>query len=350
MSKDYYKVLGVDRDASKEEIKRAYYKLAHKHHPDKGGNEEKFKEINEAYQVLSDKEKRNRYDQYGRAFEEGSGFDFSGFEGMGGFGQGFDFSDIFSEFFRGEERRGPQKGEDIQIDVELSLRDVLTDTRKDINIVRFVECSRCNGAGAEPGASLKECPTCDGAGVVKEIRRTFLGAISRSSVCPQCRGRGKIPEKACNVCGGDGRVRETSEFEIAIGAGVDHRQMLKIKGEGNASPFGGPHGDLYIRVFVKPHPRFERRGDDLYLAKKVPFSLVTLGGEVDVKTLSGKKISLKIPKGTPSGKVFRLSGKGIPHYRGSGRGNLYVEIEVVVPKNLTKVQKELLKKLRKENL
>ncbi len=349
-------MLGVDKDASKEEIKKAYYKLAHKHHPDKGGDEKKFKEINEAYQILSDEKKRRQYDQFGRTFEgEGHGFggspygDFSGFSRTGG--AEFDLGDIFDEFFgAGRAGKTTRKGKDIRVDVELSLPEVLQETVKTINLRRQVVCKRCGGSGAEPGTSVEKCPTCGGEGTVQEVRRTFLGSMSRTTVCPQCHGEGQRPKESCNVCGGEGRVQKEEEIKINIPPGVDHNQMLKMKGKGHTGRRGAPAGDLYIRVFVKEHPRFERRGDDLYLERKIPFSLAVLGGEVDIKTLGGRVIGLKVPKGTPSGKVFRVSGKGVPHFRRSGRGDLYVELEVDVPRRLSRRGKNLIEEMKKEGL
>lgn len=347
---DYYNILGVDEDASQEEIKKAYYKLAHKHHPDKGGEGEKFKKINKAYQVLSDEKKRNQYDRHGSSFRQGDGSRFSGFGDFSDFGEDIGFEDIFSEFFAGGGVRTEKRGEDVKIDLELSLKEILTETRRGVTLEKFVACSRCGGSGGEPGTSVETCPTCEGSGVAREIRRTFLGTVSRQSVCPQCEGRGEVPEEPCNVCQGNGRTRERKTLEISIPPGVDHRQMLKLKGEGHASSLGGEPGDLYVRIFVEPDPRFERRGDDLYGEKEIPFSCALLGGEVDVETLSGREISLKVPKGTPSSKVFRLSGKGVPHFRGRGRGDLYIQLEVEVPQDLSSRQRELAEEIRERGL
>lgn len=358
MAKDYYNILGVDKGASKDEIKRAYYKLAHKHHPDKGGDERKFKEINEAYQVLSDENKRRQYDQFGRTFEgDGPGFGdrpFSGFSDFSDFsdwGVGFDLGDIFGNFYnRGKSRRDVRKGEDIRVDVELGLEQVLDKTVKKIVLQKYIVCQRCGGNGAEPGTEVEECPTCEGQGTVQEVRRTFLGSIVHTAVCPQCQGQGQKPKEPCNVCGGEGRIKGKGRVEINIPAGVDHNQMLKIKGKGHAGKRGGQPGDLYVRVFVRKHPRFERRGDDLYLSEKLPFSMAVLGGKIDIELLGGGGITLKIPKATPPGKIFRISGKGIPHFRGLGRGDLYVETGVEVPRRLSSKQKELIKKMKREGL
>jgi molecular chaperone DnaJ len=362
--KDYYKILGVSRDASEEEIKKAYRRLAHKYHPDKGGDPEKFKEINEAYQVLSDKEKRAQYDKYGRVFE-GPGFTDSSFaEGfdVGDFWQrfeseaGFDFDldDIFEDFFGFgfSSRRGPsiKRGKDIQIDLELNLEDTLSDQKRKIEILKWVVCPRCNGSGAEPGSKIKECFTCRGTGEVQQVKKVFLGTISRQVPCPQCKGEGTIPEKLCNVCHGEGRIKKEEEIEIFIPKGVDSDQIIRITGKGNAGRRGGPSGDLYVRILIKPHKIFKRKGDNVFL--KVPISLTqaVLGGEVEIPTLEGKEIILKVPAGSESGKIIRVKGKGIPHFSGFGRGDMFVELEIKVPKKLTKKQKELLKKLQEEGL
>jgi len=362
--KDYYKILGVPRDASQEEIKKAFHRLAHKYHPHKGGDEKKFKEINEAYQVLSDKEKRAQYDKFGRVFENGgggasSGFDFN-WDWVGespdfGFNFGFnDFEDIFGDFFgfgMGKKtKREIKKGADIKVTVEISLQEASKGKTEEISLSKMITCSRCQGKGAEPGSNIKECFSCRGTGEVQEIKRTLLGSITRWTICPECKGEGTIPEKPCNVCKGEGRIKGKEKIEFFIPAGVDSNQLFKIKGKGNAGRRGGPAGDLYIRVLVKDHPVFERKGDDLYTSVYINFSQAALGDEIEVPTLEGKKILLKIPAGTESGKIFKISGKGIPHFSGYGKGDLYVEVLIKTPKRLTKKQKELLKKLKEEGL
>ncbi|MCD6550357.1 molecular chaperone DnaJ [bacterium] len=364
--KDYYKILGVSRNASQEEIKKAYRRLAHKYHPDKGGDEKKFKEINEAYQVLSDKEKRAQYDRFGRVFEGGGGFG----KASDGFDFNFDFSrwqketpgfdfefsdlgDVFEEFFGGgfsARKKDLRRGKDIQVDLEISLEDTLSDQKKEILLRKYIVCPRCHGSGGEPGTKIKECFSCRGTGQVQEIKRTFFGTVTRYIVCPECGGEGSRPEKPCNVCKGNGRIIGEEKISIVIPKGVDSNQVLKIKGKGDAGKKGGEPGDLYIRILVRKHPIFERKGDDLYVDIEIPFSLAVLGGEVEVPLLDGKKILLNIPSGTQSGKVFRISRKGIPHFGGIGRGNLYVKITIKVPRGLTKKQKELLEKLRKEGI
>lgn len=359
--KDYYKILGVSRDASSGEIKKAYYKLAHKYHPDKGGDGEKFKEINEAYQILSDKEKRNQYDRFGRVFEGNiGGFDpgvqFNWAWGKPGIDLEFDFTDlgdlmeqIFgSGFSRGKEDL--RKGKNIKIDVEISFKDLLKGKKKEISLQKKVTCQRCSGSGAEPGTKIKECFSCRGSGKVQQIKRSFFGSYTKYIICPECNGEGCQPEKKCNVCKGEGGVKGKEDIEIFIPAGVDSNQIIRIEGKGNAGRRGGKAGDLYIRVLVKPDPILKRRGDDLYLRMPISFSQAALGGEIEILTLEEKKIVLKIPSGTESGKVLIISGKGIPHFGYSGRGDLYVELIVKTPKKLSKKQKELLKKLEEEGM
>ncbi len=352
---DYYKVLGISKNASPEEVKKAYYKLAHKYHPDKnGGDEGRFKKINEAYQILSDKEKRAQYDRFGRVFEGGNGFGAGqrgfGFD-FGGINQDFNLSDIFEDLFGSSFReKDIRKGEDIRIDIELSLGDTLKALKKRFDLQKFIVCSRCQGSGAEPGTTVKKCFTCGGTGMVRQIRRTFLGSVTRSTVCPECGGEGQKPEKPCNVCKGEGRVWGEEKIDFSIPAGVDTSQILKIRNKGNAGKRGAKAGDLFIRILIKPHSIFERRGDDLFARKKISFTQSVLGGEVDVPTLDGKKILLKIPPGTEPGRVFRISGKGTVRFRSQRRGNLYVEVQLDMPKRLSKKQKELLYSLKKQGL
>jgi molecular chaperone DnaJ len=359
--KDYYKILGISRNASQEEIKRAYYRLAHKYHPDKGGDPEKFKEINEAYRVLSDPEKRKQYDMYGRVFEEtapGPGFEYQWFWGRPDFDfEEFDFGDLgemIEEMFGfGPSRRRKKdlkRGKDIEVEVEIPLELTLQDFEKKIKIYKFIKCPRCQGTGAEPGSKIVECFSCRGTGYVQEIRKTFFGTITRSTICPECGGEGYRPEKPCNVCNGEGRIKGEEELTIKIPAGVDTGQVLKFEGKGDAGRKGGKSGDLLVRIIVRPHPIFERKGDDLYTQVSISFSQATLGDEIEIETLEGKKILLKVPAGTESGKILRISGKGIPHFGGTGRGNLYVQLIVKTPKKLTKKQRELLEKLKEEGL
>ena len=366
MPKDYYQVLGVERNASPEDIRKAYHKLAHQHHPDKGGDERKFKEINEAYQTLSNKEKRTQYDQFGRVFsaqggpayggEGGPGFGFD-FESMrNGFGQGFDASDlgdIFEEMFGfgGQARtKSIKKGKDIEVDIEIPLEAVLKTQEKEISLYKSILCSRCHGKGAEPGTPINECFSCRGTGEVQQIRKTIFGSITRSTVCPECGGEGQRPEKPCNVCKGEGRIKGEEKIKIFIPAGVDTNQVIEVEGKGEAGKKGGKPGDLYVRIFVKKHPVFQRKGDDLLVNVPVSFSQAALGGEIEVPTLGGRTILLKVPSGTESGKVLRISGKGIPHFQGYGQGHMYVKLVLKTPQKLSKKQKELLERLKEEGL
>jgi len=357
--KDYYKVLGISRDASTEEVKKAFHKLAHKYHPHKGGDEEKFKEVNEAYQVLSDEEKRAQYDQFGRVSEGGSpdsGSDFGFSWGKAGESAEFDLGDlgeIFGDFFgfgKTSTKRDIKRGNDIEVDLEISLEDILKEQIKEISLYKMVLCLRCQGKGGEPGTRVKECFSCRGTGEVQQIKRTLFGSFTRFTICPECGGEGQRPEKPCNVCKGEGRIRGTDVIKIFIPGGVDLNQIIKVEGKGEAGKKGGKAGDLYIRILVKPHKIFKRKGDDLYTSLPISFSQATLGEEIEMATLEGTKILLKIPSGIESGKLIRISGKGVPHFSSPGRGNLYVELIVKIPKKLTRKQKELLEKLKTEGL
>jgi len=369
--KDYYQILGVSRDASREEIKKAYYKLAHKYHPDKGGDDKKFKEINEAYQVLSNKEKRTQYDRFGRVFEgvgAEPGFDFQWAWGRPDidFEFGFeDLGDMVEEMFgfgTPRKRRNLKKGKDIEIEIEIPLEETLKGKEKVITLEKMILCPRCQGLGSEPETKIKECFSCRGTGQVQQIKKTFFGSFTRYITCPECGGEGYRPEKPCNVCRGEGRIRAAEEIKVFIPAGVDNNQIIKVEGKGEAGKKGGKSGDLYVRIFIKEHPIFDRKGDDLYISVPVSFAQAALGDEIEVPTLEGpegkpsasygvkKKILLKVPSGTESGKILRISGKGIPHFSGYGRGHLFVELIIKTPKKLTKRQKELLEQLRKEGI
>ncbi len=368
MSKNYYKILGVEKNATPEAIKKAYRELAHKYHPDKGGDAERFKEINEAYQILSDKDKRAQYDQFGRVFEGQGAGGFSGFGG--GMGQdgwfwgrpdaNFDFEfgdlgDIVEEMFgfgtsSRHAKKDNRRGKDIHTELEITLEEAFEGAQKEFTISHYVVCSRCNGSGAEPGTKINECFSCRGTGQVQQIKKTIFGSFTRASVCPECGGEGYRPEKPCNVCRGEGRVKFNETIKVAIPAGVDSGQVIKISQQGDAGRKQSKAGDLYIKISIKPHPIFERRGDDLFAVAPISISTGVLGGEIEIPAIEGKTIILKVPAGTGSGRVFRVSGKGINHYGGFGRGSLYVTVEVQIPQKLTKRQKELLEELRKEGL
>jgi molecular chaperone DnaJ len=366
MAKDYYQILGVSRSASAEDIKKAYYKLAHQYHPDKnGGDEKKMKEINEAYQVLSDKEKRSQYDQFGRTFEGGAagpqGFDFQWAWGRPDADFEFDMGDLgglgemMEEMFGfgggpRPRKKDVKKGKDVEIGLEIPLEDTLKGKEREIFLEKYVACSRCQGTGAEPGTKINECFSCRGTGEVQQIRRTFFGSFTKFTTCPECKGEGKRPDKPCNVCKGEGRIKKEEKIKIFIPSGVDTNQVIKVEGKGEAGRRGGKAGDLYVRIFVKPHSVFKRKGDDLHVSLPISFSQAALGDEIETSTLERKKILLKVPEGSESGKILRISGKGIPHFSGYGKGDLYVELVVKTPKKLTKKQKELLEKLKEEGI
>lgn len=359
MAKDYYKILGVSSNASQEEIKKAFRKLAHQHHPDKsGGDEKKFKEINEAYQVLFDPQKRSQYDQYGQTFEQAqAGGGFSGFSdafrqaGQGGinfdFGDTNDFGDIFSDLFGMGGKKRQRTGQNIEVDLTVSLNDVALGAERIIELYKNIACHRCSGNGAEPGSEIKTCPTCKGHGQIYQVRSTILGQIRTTSTCPECQGAGKVSEKKCSECRGQGIVKETKKIKINIPAGINEGEAIRFQGEGEAGTKGAKAGDLYINIHIESHPLFTRHNADIYIKKYINVIQAALGDKVEVETLYGK-IKLSIPEGTQSGEKFRLKNKGLSKIRGFGRGDEIVEIIVKTPKNLSKKQKELFKELGEE--
>ncbi|MFA5126595.1 MAG: molecular chaperone DnaJ [Patescibacteria group bacterium] len=357
MSKDYYKILGVNKSASEAEIKKAFRRLAHEHHPDKSsGNAEKFKEINEAYQILSNKDKRSQYDQFGSTFDTaGGGYaygnPFGGFaqgNPFGGFSQNvdFDLGDIFSSFFGGETRRSTRtrRGSDIQIDMEITLREAVFGVNKKISLRKQASCTACQGTGAKNGTSFTTCKTCNGSG---QITATILGQFRTQTICPDCHGNGKTIKERCPNCSGAGSLYEEANLSIEIPGGIEDGQAIRLSGQGNSGQQGAASGDLYVNVHIKPDRQFERQGDDLVSKIEVPFTLSALGGEIEVNTIDGL-VKLKIPSGTPSGKKFILRNKGITKLRGKGRGDQIVIVDVAVPIRLTKKQKQLLEELDKE--
>jgi molecular chaperone DnaJ len=357
--RDYYEVLGVSKDASQSDIKKAYRRLAHKYHPDKSGGEEaKFKEINEAYEVLSDPKKRQAYDQFGHAgFEQQAGYGPYGFDFMRGFEE-FDFSDIFGAgtmgdifdmFFKGAKARprGPIPGADLETNLSLSFSQAVFGTQKEIEIYRRVSCPKCKGERAEPGSKIQKCPQCNGTGEERQTRRSIFGQIVQVVTCDRCNGEGKVLERPCTQCGGDGRVRKTERIKVEIPAGVDSGSVIRLAGGGDAGEKGGPAGSLYVNILVTPHKFFQREGDDIYCEIPITFPQAALGGEVVVPTIDGK-VKLKIPPETQSEKVFTLRGKGVKHLRGVGRGDQLVKVKVQTPTKLSKRQRELLKELSKE--
>ncbi|MBI4372615.1 MAG: molecular chaperone DnaJ [Candidatus Omnitrophica bacterium] len=347
--RDYYEVLGVSKSASADEIKKAYRKLALKYHPDRNKAnkeaEDRFKEAAEAYAILSDPQKRAQYDQFGHSLGGGG---FQGFEGYEGAFQGFGdiFGDLFEDFFGGTSRRGASRsglrGADLEYSVELSLEDVARGKEVTIEFPRAESCDTCHGSGAEPGSQKTTCSECGGHGEI----RISQGFFTMRRTCPRCQGEGKQITKPCRDCHGSGRVRKTRKLNVKIPAGIDDNSQLKVSGEGEAGERGGPRGNLYVYVSVKPHPIFERAGKDLFIEAKVGIHQAALGTQIEVPTLDGK-VRLKIPPGTQSGKVFRLKGKGVPDLRGYGTGDELVRINIEIPEHLSGEEKRLLEEFGK---
>ena len=351
--RDYYEVLGVQKGASDDEIKKAYRACAKKYHPDLHPGdkecEEKFKEVNEAYEVLSDSDKKARYDQFGHA-----GVDSNYGAGAGGagspFGQGIDIDDIFSSFFggfggrRSNNANAPMRGSDIETTVYISFEEAAKGCKQTINYSCVTTCDDCHGTGAQPGTSPKTCSSCGGSGRVTINQRTPFGVVQTQRTCDACHGRGKIVDNPCKKCGGSGKRRRNKTVDVTIPAGIKDQQILNVSGRGNSGTNGGPAGDLHVYVNVRPHPVFERRGDDVWCEVPITFTQAALGADVVVPTLDGK-VSYTVREGTQPGDVFRLKGKGIQRLGGRGRGDQYVRVTVEVPKNLNGKQKELIKQL-----
>jgi len=356
--RDYYEVLGLSKGAGDSEIKKAFRKLAKENHPDVNPDnqaaEARFKEINEAYEVLSDADKKAKYDQFGHA---GVDPNFGGHHGGGGGfhggfhgGMDFDLGDIFSSFFGGGFGGGtstnpnaPRKGQDIHVEMKVSFEEAAFGCEKEVNVPTITDCGTCHGSGAAPGTTPETCPQCKGTGAVQTQRRTAFGVMNTTGPCPQCNGTGKIIKKPCETCKGKGKVRKNQKVSVKIPKGIDNGQTVSVRGKGNAGLNGGPAGDLLITVRVRPHPRFEREGYHVHSRIQVSVVQAILGDELEVETLDGK-VKYTIPEGTQSGTVFRLKGKGIPHLRGSGRGDQYVAVAVDIPGGLNTEQRELLEK------
>lgn len=349
---DYYDVLGIEKGADAKEIKKAYRKLAMKYHPDVSDDKEateKFKEISEAYAVLSDEEKRNTYDQYGHAGMDGFSnediFRNANFDDIfQGFGGGFDVNNIFEMFgFGGRHRQegGPQRGSNIYAEVDITLEEAAEDIEKDITIRHDVECPTCHGSKSEPGSNPEPCQTCGGTGQVRQVTNTILGQMMNVRPCPECRGEGKIITDPCQNCNGKGKVKENKIISIKIPAGIESGSRLRVPGEGNAGDTGGEYGDLIVLINVKNHNDFEREGANLYCEKQISFVQASLGDIIDVPTIGGE-VELKIPPGTQGGSIFRLRNQGMPIMRRNSKGNLYVTVTVVVPQKLNEKQKDLL--------
>ncbi len=369
MPKDYYEILGVSKDSSQEEIKKAFRKKAHEFHPDKsGGSEEKFKELNEAYQILGNVEKRKQYDQFGSSAFSGQGFggtgmsweDFAqaaknggGFNASSGFN--VDFGDIFSEIFgfsgrggrarSGSGSRRSYSGEDIQIEISISFEEAVFGAKRDIRLNRVGVCEKCHGNGAEPGTKIKTCSNCNGEGSVVYEQSILFGMFQSRSVCPVCQGEGKIPEKKCNECSGKGRNTEKKDVSIIIPAGISDGQSIRIDGMGNSGINGAQNGDLYVLVRVKSHKKFNRREFDIITEEKISIWQAVLGDSIEVETIHGP-VKLKIPQGTQSGTIFKLTGKGVTKLNSSSKGDHIVNITINIPSGLSRKQKKIFEELK----
>ena len=349
--RDYYEVLGVSKGASEDEIKKAYRQSAKKYHPDLHPGdkecEEKFKEVNEAYEVLSDKDKKARYDQYGHAGVDPN-FGAGGAGGYGAYGQGIDIDDIFSSFFggfggrRSNNPNAPSRGSDVEASIYISFEEAAKGCKKTVSYDCVSSCDECHGRGAKPGTQPKTCSVCGGSGRVTISQRSPFGVVQTQRACDACHGKGKIIDSPCPKCGGSGRKRRTKTVDITVPAGIKDQQILNVGGRGNAGYNGGPSGDLHVYVNVQPHPVFERRGDDVWCNLPLTFAQAALGAEVVVPTLDGK-VSYQVHEGTQPGDVFKLKGKGIQRLNGRGKGDQYVRVTIEVPKNLNAKQKNLIK-------
>lgn len=363
MNKDYYKILGVNKNSSKDEIKKAFYKLAHKHHPDKkDGNEAKFKEVNEAYQVLSDDAKRSKYDQFGSGYENmgQGGYQQGGFGGFGGFdfsgsqgGQDFDFgnlNDIFSDFFTGGmggERREARRGRDISTEIQISFSESIFGVNRKILISKTSKCNTCNGSGAKQGTKMQTCKTCNGQGQIREAKRTILGTISSTKTCNECLGSGEVPKEVCINCRGAGVLKKEEEISILIPMGIRNGEMIRMTGMGEAVK-GGTPGDLYIKINVIPHSVFKREGNDLVMNLNLKLSDALLGVEYPIETLDGK-IDVTIPEGVSVNEILRVRGKGVPTSK-TKRGDLLIKLNIKLPNKLSRKSREIIEQLKKEGI
>lgn len=357
MAKNYYDILGISKGASSDEIKRAYRKLAHQHHPDKGGGDtEKFKEVNEAYQVLGDEKKRQQYDTYGETFDQAArngggygGSPFGDFNGAG-FNVDFDLGDIFGDIFGGREERASRRnrGIDLEMGLQLTFEEAVFGVEKTVTLEKQDKCKTCGGSGAEPGTKVSTCSKCHGQGSIIVNRRTIFGQVQSRTTCDKCQGQGKVPEQPCKTCNGNGVLRQEKTLTVKIPAGIDNGQRVRVGGEGEAGYRGSSPGDLYLVMQVKPHKNFVRDGTSLHTELPISFTQAALGSKRIVKTLDGD-IELKIPSGTQSASVFKIKGKGVPFVnQPDRRGDLLITVRVVVPHKLSKREKELLKELAKE--
>mgnify|MGYP001558251825 CR=1 FL=1 len=367
--KNYYDILGIDKKASKDEIKKAFRNLAHKYHPDKkGGSADKFKEASEAYSVLSDDQKRAQYDTYGQAFAganggqgfggfsgnwqdfvKQSGFDFSGFRGEDFSTEGFDLGDIFGNFFGGGDRRPRAKrGRDISIDLELEFSEAIFGVDRTILLNKVAVCNVCNGTGAKKNTETITCQTCNGKGKIREMKRSIFGSIEITHACEVCGGQGKVPREKCNFCDGLGILKKEEEIKVKIPAGIDNGEMIRFSGGGEAVK-GGTSGDLYIKTHVKRHKTFHKEGSNLIMNLDVKLSDALLGTKIDIQTLDGLS-SVNIPEGINTGDILQIKGRGVPSERGDKRGDILIHIRVALPKKLSKSAKEAIEKLRQEGI
>jgi molecular chaperone DnaJ len=348
--RDYYEVLGIARGASEEEVRGAFRKLAFKYHPDRNSNadaEEKFKEINEAYEVLSDQQRRREYDQFGHqgpgVFGSGAGPSFGNF---GGFG----FDEIFETFFGGTGTRTAggrraQRGADLHVDLALTFEESIFGSEKTVEVPRWDRCARCSGIGAEPGTQPSRCPACNGSGEIRRVQQSLIGQFVTVSACERCRGEGRVILTPCQECRGSGRVRSSHRVLVTIPAGIDDSQQIRLPGEGEPGQHGAPAGDLYVAISVTPHQSLKRQGVDLVYDLNVNVAQAALGDEADVPTPEGPAVKVKVPPGTQTGRVLRVHGRGVPHLRASGRGDLLARVRVVIPQHLTDEQRDLFHKL-----
>ncbi len=359
MAKDYYEILGVDKKASQDEVKKAFRKLAHKYHPDKqGGDAAKFKEASEAYSVLGDDKKRADYDRYGRTASQqtaGAGGSYGGFnsDDFGGFdfnGQDFDLGDIFSQFFNGREggRTRTQRGRDISIDIELTFAESIFGANRKVLLTKTSVCATCGGNGAKPGTDYTTCSTCNGKGKIHETKRSMFGSVSVTSNCPTCFGAGKIPKEKCETCRGSGTTNKQEEINLQIPSGIEDGEMVRMTGSGEAVR-GGTSGDLYIKVHVKPDPVFRKEGHNLVTDLSIKLSTALLGGEHVLETLDGK-ITVVIPAEIAHGEILRVKGKGVPSDRGGRRGDILIHISIKLPNKLSKTARNLIEDLKNEGL